>query len=140
MTWKGYWIVNESPTPMGSIERSAHDGLQTIITDNAQDDRFEVAVGDQVIGRQPYRRYRGHIVLMATEVDAQWRERGISSAMISGVLELIRGAGHTVIPRCKITGDYILHHPEYRDLVADQYQGLLRPVSRPTAPAPRDSD
>jgi predicted GNAT family acetyltransferase len=120
---------------MGSIERSARDGLQTIITDNAQDGRFEAAVGDQVIGRQPYRRYRGHIVLMATEVDPQWRERGVSSAMIGGVLSLIRGAGHTVIPRCKITADYILRHPEYRGLVADQYQGLLRPVSRPAPPA-----
>jgi predicted GNAT family acetyltransferase len=139
MTWKGYLIVNESPTPMGSIERSAHNGLQTTITDNAQDGRFEAAVGDQVIGRQPYRRYRGHIVLMATEVDPQWRERGVSSAMIGGVLSLIRGAGHTVIPRCKITADYILRHPEYRGLVADQYQGLLRPVSRPAAPAAPDS-
>jgi predicted GNAT family acetyltransferase len=124
---------------MGSIERSAHNGLQTTITDNAQDGRFEAAVGDQVIGRQPYRRYRGHIVLMATEVDPQWRERGVSSAMIGGVLSLIRGAGHTVIPRCKITADYILRHPEYRGLVADQYQGLLRPVSRPAAPAAPDS-
>lgn len=139
MTWKGYLIVSESPTPMGSIERSAHDGLQTIITDNAQDGRFEATVGDQLIGRQPYRRYRGHIVLMATEVDTQWRERGVSSAMISGVLTLIRRAGHTVIPRCKITADYILRHPEYRDLVADQYRGLLRPVSRPAAPAAPDS-
>lgn len=131
--------MSESPTPMGSIERSAHDGLQTIITDNAQDGRFEAAVNDEVIARQSYRRYRGHIVLMATEVDTQWRDRGVSSAMIGGVLALIRGAGHTVIPRCKLTGDYILRHPEYRDLVADQYQGLLRPVSRPAAPAAPDS-
>jgi predicted GNAT family acetyltransferase len=139
MTWKGYLIVSESPTPMGSIERSAHDGLQTIITDNVQDGRFEATVGDQGIGRQPYRRYRGHVVLMATEVDPQWRDRGVSSAMISGVLALIRRAGHTVVPRCKITADYILRHPEYRDLVPDQYQGLLRPVSRPAAPAAPDS-
>jgi len=131
--------VSESPRPMGSIERNARDGLQTIITDNTQDGRFEATVGDQVIGRQPYRRYRGHIVLMATEVDTQWRDQGVSSAMISGVLALIRRAGHTVIPRCKITGDYILRHPEYRDLVADQYQELLRPVSRPAAPAAPDS-
>ena len=131
--------MSELPRPMGSIERGTHDGLQTIITDNTQQARFEATVGDQVIGRQPYRRYRGHIVLMATEVDTQWRDRGLSSAMISGVLALIRRAGHTVVPRCKITGDYILRHPEYRDLVADQYQGLLRPVSRPGAPAPPDS-
>jgi uncharacterized protein len=139
MTWKGYLTVSESPTPMGSIERSAHEGLQTIITDNAQDSRFEAAVDGQVIGWQPYRRYRGHIVLMATEVDARWRDRGVSSAMIGGVLSLIRGAGHMVIPRCKIAGDYILRHPEYRNLVADQYQVLLRPVSRPAAPAAPDS-
>jgi uncharacterized protein len=96
-------------------------------------------MGCRVIARQPYRRYRGHIVLMVTEVDARWRDRGVSSAMIGGVLSLIRWAGHTVIPRCKITGDYILRHPEHRDLVADQYQVLLRPVSRPAAPAAPDS-
>jgi hypothetical protein len=67
--------MGESPTPMGGIERSAHDGLPTIVTDNAQDSQFEVAVDGQVIGRQPYRRYRGHIVLMATEVDARRRIR-----------------------------------------------------------------
>lgn len=126
--------MSESPTPMGSIERSARHGLLTTITDNAKEGRFEATVDDQVIGRQPYRRYRGHIVLMATDVDTQWRDRGVSSAMIGGVLTLIRRAGHTVIPRCKITGDYILRHPEYRDLVTDQYRGLLRPVSRPAAP------
>lgn len=136
---EGVSAVSEAPTPMGSIERGAHHGLLTIITDNAQEGRFEATVGDHVIGRQPYRRYRGHIVLMATEVDTQWRDRGVSSAMIDGVLTLIRRAGHTVIPRCKITGDYILRHPEYRDLVTDQYQELLRPVSRPAAPGDRSN-
>jgi uncharacterized protein len=136
---EGISDMSESPTPMGSIERSAHDGLQTIVTDNAQDSRFQAAVDGQVIAWQPYRRYRGHIVLMATEVDARWRERGVSSAMIGGVLSLIRTAGHTVIPRCKITGDYIVRHPEYRELVTDQYQVLLPPVSRPAAPASPDS-
>lgn len=82
--------MSESATSMGSIERSAHDGLQTIITDNDQDSRFEAAVDGQVIGRQPYLRYRAHIVLMATEVDAQWRDRGVSSALISGALALGR--------------------------------------------------
>lgn len=130
--------MSESPTPMGTIDRRANHGLLIVITDNVQAGRFEATVDDQVIGRQPYRRYRGHIVLMATEVDTQWRDRGVSSAMIGGVLTLIRRAGHTVIPRCKITGDYILRHPEYRDLVTDQYQGLLRPVSRPAA-APKSA-
>lgn len=116
---------------MGSAERSAHDGLLTTITDNAAADQFEAFVGGQRIAHQPYRRYRGHIVLMATQVDEQWRARGVSSAMIDGVLSLVRDAGATVVPRCKLTGDFIMRHPEYNDLVAEQYQSLIRPVSRP---------
>jgi predicted GNAT family acetyltransferase len=124
--------MNETATPMGTVERSTHDGLRATITDNAQADRFEAVADDQVIGWQPYRRYRGHIVLLATQVNPSWRDRGVSSALITGVLDLVRGAGHTVIPRCKITADYILRHPEYQDLVADRYRTLLRPVSRPS--------
>jgi predicted GNAT family acetyltransferase len=116
---------------MGIVERPAHAGLQTTVADNADDNKFEVRVNGQVVGWQPYRRYQTHIVLMHTEVDPSWRERGISSAMIDGVLALIRSAGATVVPYCKLTSDYILRHPEYRDLVPDQYQTLLRPISRP---------
>jgi hypothetical protein len=116
---------------MGSVERPAHAGLQITVADNADDNKFEAGVDGQVVGWQPYRRYQTHIVLMHTEVDPSWRERGISSAMIDGVLALIRSAGATVVPYCKLTSDYILRHPEYRDLVPDQYQALLRPISRP---------
>jgi uncharacterized protein len=116
---------------MGIVERPAHAGLQTTVADNADDNKFEVRVNGQVVGWQPYRRYQTHIVLTHTEVDPSWRERGISSAMIDGVLALIRSAGATVVPYCKLTSDYILRHPEYRDLVPDQYQTLLRPISRP---------
>jgi uncharacterized protein len=116
---------------MGCVERLAHAGLQTTVVDNFEDNKFEAHVDGRVVGWQPYRRYQNHIVLMHTEVDPSWRERGISSAMIDGVLTLIRSARATVIPYCKLTSDYILRHPEYRDLVPDQYQTLLRPISRP---------
>jgi predicted GNAT family acetyltransferase len=116
---------------MGSVERPAHAGLLTTVADNPDDNKFEASVDGQVVGWQPYRRYQTHIVLTHTEVDPSWRERGISSAMIDGVLALIRSAGATVVPHCKLTADYILRHPEYRELVPDQYQTLLRPISRP---------
>jgi predicted GNAT family acetyltransferase len=102
-----------------------------VIRDDAECTEFQAIVDGEVIGRQPYRRYREHIVLMATHVDEQWRERGVSSALIDGTLGIIRSAGATVVPRCKLTGDYILHHPEFRELVPEQYQALLRQVSRP---------
>ena len=120
---------------MGTTERAAHNGLPTTITDNVEDGQFEVSAEGAIIGRQPYRRYGGHIVLLSTEVDPQWRGRGVSSALIDGVLGLIAAAESTVVPRCKLTGDYILHHPQYRSLVAEQYQSLLRPISRPDTEA-----
>src|SRR6202021_2854715 len=72
---------------IGRTTRKAHDGLPTSVVDNSERDRFEVLVEDDVIGWQPYRRYRNHIVLMGTEIDPQWRGRGVSSALIDGVLE-----------------------------------------------------
>jgi uncharacterized protein len=123
--------VAESIESLGSVDRTASSGLLTVIRDNSECAEFQAIVDGEVLGRQPYRRYRDHIVLMATHVDEQWRERGISSALIDGTLGIIRSAGATVVPRCKLTSDYILHHPEFRELVPEQYQGLLRQVSRP---------
>jgi predicted GNAT family acetyltransferase len=123
--------VTEAAESIGSVDRATRDGLRITITNNAAAEKFEAIVDGAVVGWQPYRLYQTHIVLLRTEVDSAWRERGISSAMIDGVLGLIRAAGSTVAPYCKLTADYILRHPEYRDMVTDQYAKLLRPISRP---------
>jgi uncharacterized protein len=135
-------VADDSPdhkVSIGRTTREAHNGLATSVIDNSERDRFEVIVDDDVIGWQPYRRYRNHIVLMGTEIDPQWRGRGVSSALIDGVLELIGSAGRTVVPRCKLTGDYIFRHAQYRDLVTDQYQTLVRPISRPGGEPPPET-
>lgn len=116
---------------MGATMRSTPGGLHLSITDRPDADQFEAQLDGQVVGRQPYRRYQGHIVLLSTEVAEAWRERGISSALIDGVLELVRAAKTTVAPRCKVTADYILRHPEHQDLIPEQYRSLLQPISRP---------
>jgi len=116
---------------MGATMRSTPGGLHLTSSDRPDADGFEAQLDGQVVGWQPYRRYRGHIVLLATEVAEAWRERGISSALIDGVLELVRAAKATVAPRCKVTADYILRHPEHQDLVPEQYRSLLQPISRP---------
>jgi predicted GNAT family acetyltransferase len=116
---------------MKGTERTTPNGLRTEITDNARAGRFEASIDGHLVGWQPYRRYGSHFVLMRTEVDEQWRTQGISSAMIDGILGMIGVTGATVIPRCKVAGDYIYRHPEYLDLVTEQYRALLQPISRP---------
>jgi uncharacterized protein len=116
---------------IGRTIRQAHDGVQTVVVDNVERSRFEALVDEQVIGWQPYRRYKNHFILMTTEIDPQWRNRGMSTALIDGALGLIRSAERTVAPRCKLTGDYVFHHPEYLDLVPAEYRTLVRQISRP---------
>jgi uncharacterized protein len=116
---------------MEGTERTTPSGLRTEITDNARAGRFEASIDGHLVGWQPYRWYGSHFVLMRTEVDEQWRTQGISSAMIDGILGMIGVTGATVIPRCKVAGDYIYRHPEYLDLVTEQYRSLLQPISRP---------
>jgi GNAT superfamily N-acetyltransferase len=79
---------------MAATMRSTPGGLHLTISDRPDADRFEAQLDGQVVGWQPYRRYQGHIVLLLTEVAEAWRERGISSALIDGVLEFSRGQGH----------------------------------------------
>jgi predicted GNAT family acetyltransferase len=116
---------------MGATIRSTPGGLHLTISDRPDANRFEAQLDGKAVGWQPYRRYQGHIVLLATEVAEAWRERAISSALIDGVLELVRTAKATVVPRCKVTADYILRHSEHQDLVPQQYRSLLQPISRP---------
>lgn len=111
--------------------------MQTLVIDNAERSRFEALVDEKVIGWQPYRRYKDHFVLLATEIDPQWRDRGMSTALIDGVLGLVRSAQRTIAPRCKLTGDYVFRHPEYRDLVPSEYQTLVQQISRPAEAAHR---
>ena len=70
---------------------------------------------------------------MATQVEEQWRERGVSSALIDGALGLIGDTPAQVISRCKLSGGYIVRHPEYRRMVPEQYHALLQPMSLPQA-------
>jgi predicted GNAT family acetyltransferase len=126
--------MDHSSTPDASIGctvRQARDGVQAVVADNVERSRFEALVDGHVIGWQPYRRYKNHFILMTTEVDPQWRDRGLSTALIDGVLGLVRSAQRTVAPRCKLTGDYVFRHPEYLDLVPTEYRTLVRQMSRP---------
>src|SRR4051794_30056919 len=112
---------------MGATMRSTTRGLHLKTSDHPHANGFEAQLDGQAVGWQPYRRYQGHIVLLATLVARASRERGISSVLIDGVLELVRAAKATVAPRCKVTADYILRQSEHQDLVPEQYRSLLQP-------------
>jgi predicted GNAT family acetyltransferase len=91
------------------------------IRDNADDNRYEALVDDQVAGFSEYRLRDGRITFTHTEVDDAYGGQGIGSQLASSVLDAARGAGLAVYPSCPFIADYIKQHPDdYLDLVPEQ--------------------
>ncbi len=53
------------------------------------------------------------------EVPEELSGKGLGTALAKGALELMRGRGEKVIPRCPFIATYMLRHKETQDLLAD---------------------
>jgi predicted GNAT family acetyltransferase len=87
------------------------------VRDNTAQSRFELEV-EGGIAFANYRATPSAIIITHTETPHALRGRGIASELVKGALELIRADGHKVIAGCGFVVDYLVKHPEYRDLEA----------------------
>ena len=87
------------------------------VRDNADRHRFELDA-DGHVAFSNYARAGNVITIQHTEVPKELGGRGIGSALARGVLELARGQGLKVVPRCPFVKSYIDKHPEFADLLA----------------------
>ena len=93
--------------------------METSVVDVPDRGRFEVRLGDRVVGLASYHVENGTMALPHTEVDPSVGGRGIGSTLVAGVLAAARERGLTVLPYCSFVRHYIQQHPEELDLVAD---------------------
>jgi len=94
--------------------------METSVVDVPDRGRFEVRLGDRVVGLASYHVEDGTMALPHTEVDPSVGGRGIGSTLVAGVLvAAARERGLTVLPYCSFVRHYIEQHPEYLDLVAE---------------------
>jgi uncharacterized protein len=93
--------------------------METSVIDVPDRGRFEVRLGDRVVGLASYHVENGTMALPHTEVDPTVGGRGIGSLLVAGVLAAARERGLTVLPYCSFVRHYIQQHPEYVDLVAE---------------------
>jgi predicted GNAT family acetyltransferase len=56
--------------------------------------------------------------LTHAEVPVALRGGGIAARLTAGALELARGRGLKVVPRCPYVADFINRHPQYQDLLS----------------------
>lgn len=60
-----------------------------------------------------------------------------AAAMTVAVLDLLRAAGRSVIPRCPFVRDFLARHDELWDLVPERHRHMIR---RPFRPAQATTD
>jgi uncharacterized protein len=89
-----------------------------VVVDVPEASRYELRLGDRVVGFLEYRRRDGTLVLLHTEIDEECEGRGFGSRLVAGALEDVRRQGLAVTPTCPFVARYIELHPELHDLVA----------------------
>jgi uncharacterized protein len=89
-----------------------------VVVDVPEASRYELRLGERVIGFTDYRLRDDRIVLAHTEIDEECEGRGFGSRLVAGVLEDVRRRGLAVTPLCPFVAHYIEQHPEVADLLA----------------------
>lgn len=93
-----------------------------MIADNPDQHRYEIRVSHELAGFVQYRRRPGLIAFIHTEIDQRFEGQGLGSTLIRGVLDEAREAGVAVLPFCPFVNGFISRHPEYTDLVPEEFR------------------
>lgn len=86
------------------------------VVENPEQNRFELAL-DGGTALVAYRRDGDRLVLVHTEVPAQFAGQGVGSRLAKGVFELIRASGRKAVVRCEFLKGWIAKHHEYDDII-----------------------
>ena len=101
------------------------DDEQMTVADVAERERYEAELDGELAGYVTYRRVPGHTVLLHTKVEGRFEGRGVGSALARAALDGERARGQQIEPQCPFVASFIRRHPEYEDLVPDDYRALL---------------
>jgi predicted GNAT family acetyltransferase len=85
---------------------------------NDERSRYELVVDGAVVGIADFVVQGDVVVVPHTEIAAHLRGQGLGAVLVRGVLDDIRGAGRTVVPRCWYVAEFVDANPDYADLVA----------------------
>ena len=84
---------------------------------NSVRSRYELVVGDEVIGVADYQREGDRLVFPHTEVRASLRGQGMGARLVRAALDDVRSHGDRVVARCWFVAQFIDDNPEYQDLL-----------------------
>jgi hypothetical protein len=92
------------------------------VVDVPEKSRYELRLGDRMVGEVAYHRRNGRITFLHTEVDESLEGRGFGSRLAAAALADARRQGLEVLPLCPFISHYVGTHPEEQDLVPENYR------------------
>ena len=91
--------------------------MQTEVTDNPADKRFELRTDGQVAGYAAYRPGDAAVTITHTEVDSAYEGQGLGLVLVQGALDQLRERGVALVPQCPFVRRFLEKHEDYLDLV-----------------------
>ena len=79
--------------------------------------RYELRLGEDVIGFTTYRLVGRRVVFIHTEVNEEYSGRGLAERLAKFALDDVRAAGKRIVPVCPYIAAYLRRHHEYDDIV-----------------------
>ena len=84
---------------------------ESLVSDNPQENRFELAVEGQTAILN-YERTPKSLVLVHTEVPPSLRGRGLGTRLVEGAVAHAREQGLRIVAVCRFVQAYLRKHPE----------------------------
>ncbi len=92
-----------------------------MVTDVPGESRYEIRLGDELVGFAAYERRPGEITFTHTEIDPSFEGRGLAGRLIGTALDAAREEKLAVRPVCPYVRAYIEEHPAYESLVSSNF-------------------
>ena len=94
--------------------------MTTTITDNTENERYELRIDDELVGILEYRGRGQHRALTHTEIFAGHEGQGLGSRLVKGALDDLRERQIEVTPVCPFVTSFLREHRDYVDLVSEE--------------------
>ena len=92
--------------------------MSTTVSLNADEERYEIRVDGELAGFTEAHPRGDLIVFPHTEIDPDFRGRGLATQLVQEALDDVRARGKKIRATCSIVLSFLKEHPEYQDLVA----------------------
>ena len=96
--------------------------MELEFADNPAEHRYEVRADGAVLGLAAYRLRPGLIAFTHTQIDPRLEGHGAGSQLARTALDDAREKELAVLPFCPFISGWIERHPEYTELVPDEYR------------------